>query len=1547
MSTSLSLQFKEELEKTYADIRSGLFEVYGPDILHRLLIPPYWTLETLGTLFPRIDCETFFAQAHYLGLGKIEKDGQWLSIDTVGRHEAIRIIGGDAVQRLAAYLLQDTASKINGAIKASSNPNNIPEVLADWATLAQLAPSNVVSRLITNSDDESLDDRLIAAASPIAELMGGECAAAVAQLKRRQLRRVVDFRERRALACFLPRAQQIDAVNSLLAPGTREWALHVIGHGGFGKTMLVRHVVTELAPARGYAAARIDFDLLSPDFPVIEPGQLLLALARDLQDRYGLVSTDSSYSRVAYESASTQEISGLEHWDVSPRGREEATKDPLGFVRSDQFRRLLYAFQDFLESLQMPVLLVLDTCEELARLRLGAEKLPQVEAMLAILEAVQRMVPSVRVLFAGRRYLAQGGARWTANTPDRKALPEVRPYLCLHEVKPFDQVEAMNYLFDKRHLDKFKVGKNSAICKRLLEVCRDPKTNGYNPFDLNLYTSWLTDDPKAAAQILDRSDIDPYVNTRILGRIDDPDVKKAVYALIVLGQANRAFLIGSLALPEARAHVVEAELVNLEWVDTSPEAGTLSISPRLATRLKHYFRQFMVTERNQTERRLRSHLQSLMDDDGFQDADKFTIGAAAQLLEAPTFGRLWDQLCEQFTREGNREGLQNIAAYLLDDDGGTPLVGPHHRCRSGVLADYAAVIDPSSPEYESAWTEVHDLADKYPTDRRQSLRLTAVNALSVLGEGVLTADILIDPLAELTAEGDDHLMSSQVNAVEALLDKRLRMGTLARKQAKRIAAWANRIEDSHPLKLPALLCSVRALMLSNQIDEAKHESDRLLDRISRAKPISSLSLWTAPQDFMSLTLLHLALGIPDFLLLSNSSSSPKSHKAVSNAILRSSDSMEGDRLASLWIAMRSNRAIYATMLSDSERFSKTTFWGLHDSKLPVASLVPPLYVSIGRDICRHGGIVEAMQYCDSIDRILGHAETDERLWITKLQFEFIGSCRSRRYLEVLQQNLSRRESHSTKNLRWLSILTGEPIDGDLLPRDSWHERFSTEFAPVPEAYHGHYQPSNRRKEAPAIRHEELDQFEIDLLNPKAKDIRVPKPWNSRAYVEKHLYRADEVANVVWRRFGLGVGDEDLDYWQDLVGYVRFAEIGCEEALLVARRLPQVAHRILRQVFEHLGNVNEYPSVLRMLGKNAHANPSRFLADLARVDNPYRAMQILGYAVEDPATQPKPTRKALTKSASARAPDIFITSTSQAEFTESWGSTIVVGGEQHNMIIPSIMEIAPQNLRSTKNLRKQIRTALSGPGNSEEGLPIVANALHSAWPWEAIFPQLVRVRSSRLTHRIVREVVGSSIPGPILVGAADARFASQQWAPELNLALGKAPRTPFVSVLPSKMPSFSLSYRILHLVGRGDQTFKEFRLLFPDESPSKADIGQTNSLGLRSRDIPASACQLIIVQGEPSLDFRRGNSNLIDTASLRGFAAELSAAGARFVLMIPSMPKLASALVVARISHEFGARRASITRISLLNLIQDLQSQIPDHDWTQEALREITLFVNEN
>src|SRR5581483_7125822 len=98
-----------------------------------------------------------------------------------------------------------------------------------------------------------------------------------------------------------------------------------------------------------------------------------------------------------------------------PTGDELASLDHPGFAivleLFCEFLKLLFTQPN--KPLEIPrVVLILDTCEELARLRSDGAFQPAVAATFIILQRVQSRVPETRAIFAGRRLLASQGADW-------------------------------------------------------------------------------------------------------------------------------------------------------------------------------------------------------------------------------------------------------------------------------------------------------------------------------------------------------------------------------------------------------------------------------------------------------------------------------------------------------------------------------------------------------------------------------------------------------------------------------------------------------------------------------------------------------------------------------------------------------------------------------------------------------------------------------------------------------------------------------------------------------------------------------------------------------------------------------------------------------------------------------------------------------------------------------------------------------------------------------------------------------------------------------
>ncbi len=270
-----------------------------------------------------------------------------------------------------------------------------------WATLAALAEdvksmAGLLSRecsLLLRPDqaDDGQSGVVLAwiqAAKPLEALLEGELSVALSRA-RRQLdlyhRRRDD--DQRYLLHFLKRAEQMSAVDELLADDDA-WALHFIGAAGTGKTMLMRYISSVRGPELHAATARIDFDYLSPSYPDSKPGLLLSELAEELR-----LSADGE--AISLFGIFDEELQKL---------HEEGTRDGEGAPAS--MDAVTGAFIDALRAMDRRVILLIDTCEELAKVRADGVSPEGVTKTFEILERLRDGdgdgVPGLQVIFAGQ-----------------------------------------------------------------------------------------------------------------------------------------------------------------------------------------------------------------------------------------------------------------------------------------------------------------------------------------------------------------------------------------------------------------------------------------------------------------------------------------------------------------------------------------------------------------------------------------------------------------------------------------------------------------------------------------------------------------------------------------------------------------------------------------------------------------------------------------------------------------------------------------------------------------------------------------------------------------------------------------------------------------------------------------------------------------------------------------------------------------------------------------------------------------------------------------
>ncbi len=583
--------------------------------------------------------------------------------------------------------LQAHVSTLGQAImQARHNHIEVAPYLHHWATLASSATSipavaqrftHIIEQLLT-SDDVNEAIRWIEAARPLAEIVGAELERAVqwaAQQIELHHRRAHDLQ---SLTRFLSRKAQTKAVEDLLNKNKAEdllnknknvWSLHFIGPGGVGKTTLMRHISTSLVPQLGGSACRVDFDYLNPGYPSRAPALLLDQFAQELRLQ-GNSASSKEFEEFARKAATFHER--FTDASMASLSTRQILNDPA-------FLALLDTFARGVRQLPTPVVFLLDTCEELVKLRPDGTVPESINASFAILEQLHQRIPEMYVIFSGRRPLASAGAGgWTCpSSPHPK-----RPYLRLHEIWGFSRSEALHYLYDKAQVREALVEpileKSPAIDQIELFHWPSKHRGGYlskarfNPFELALYAGWTRDDPELTAEKLRAADANYYIEQRIIGRISNPHLRSLLPAVSLLGSFERETL-RELA-PAMNADTFDLlfqELASQEWMQI--QQFTLAVKSNLRSRLSTYYHSTAAAELATIRQHILPYLKHATLKWPLDRLNVSHVDATLRLLEEedPHEAAQWWQAMEtRLTDEPNAYGwMANLIEQLLGDEG--------------------------------------------------------------------------------------------------------------------------------------------------------------------------------------------------------------------------------------------------------------------------------------------------------------------------------------------------------------------------------------------------------------------------------------------------------------------------------------------------------------------------------------------------------------------------------------------------------------------------------------------------------------------------------------------------------------------------------------------------------------------------------------------------------------------------------------------------------------------------------------------------------------
>jgi hypothetical protein len=547
------------------------------------------------------------------GPGEPPPEGTWFWVDRQQRAAAFNDILRSTAHGLV--FLSEQLSEAAHAMREVAGGAPLNPTLARWLHLvAAEAPSRmaqIVDREIATAIDLEARAgglscpearRWIETAEPLAELFGGHLEVAVERGRRRleQFRR--NARDKRQLRNYYPRPALEQALRDLVTDeSSNNWALHYVGRGGAGKTMLVQRARTTLAEELSLAVGHIDFDNLNPDYPRRAPGLLLMGFAEDLR-----LDDDPAIAEIFGKFDDAIETS---HKRL---GGANAEGDSIGSHETHEFelarRHFVSALRAIHEKHRRPVL-ILDTCEELARIRIDGRLPDNVSFTFRLLKRIHDEVPFLRVVFSGRRALARKGVGW--EWPD-VTLPEL-DYLRLCEVLPFDGSEARGFLTQyadtsgesRREVPRYQH-------KAILKLCRiQPRkderiefdihwTDGrvlrrrvrYNPYDIDLLARWATSPEGLDFNQLKAFGIHFHVKERVIDRID-LEVRPFVPDLALLGRFDRALLEQMIRRRGRSFENFWEYIQSLEWTYADRDAAAehvWAIDPHYRRRLLAYFR---------------------------------------------------------------------------------------------------------------------------------------------------------------------------------------------------------------------------------------------------------------------------------------------------------------------------------------------------------------------------------------------------------------------------------------------------------------------------------------------------------------------------------------------------------------------------------------------------------------------------------------------------------------------------------------------------------------------------------------------------------------------------------------------------------------------------------------------------------------------------------------------------------------------------------------------------------------------------------------------
>jgi len=778
-------------------------------------------------------------------------------------------------------ILREVLGEIGQRVsKMSYGQKDVPGQVKRWA---ELAARSADAESLIGFFDEKVDQAFrkqdageilnwIEAARSLAELLALDLVTQMKIALGRAGRRMELLHRRRSdeghLNAYLRRVEQVEAFNQLMDGPDELWALHYIGAGGVGKTMLIRDITVNLTaggdpdqygcadvtgknPVKArtdIATARIDFDYLNADYPRLAPGLLLWSFAQELR------AYDKTGRANRLFDLADRKLNELRQLMSADRYRtgERASQHPF-------FMDAMSLYIEAIQQLERRVLLVLDTCEELAKVSFDEAPFENVNETFRILRALHEGprtlldenapssggIPSLRVIFSGRRPLASHGFGWSC---DSSQLPE-RPFLRLHDIRGFTHEEALTFLQCVRvpePLIPVVIRASSPDAGSAFDIKWDDPANRppdlmrCNPYQLQLYTDWAKEVPPPSPEDIANATTVQYVELRIIRRLGDDALEEVLPGAALLGHFDQEMLRATSDLKGTEFEEAYKNLQEQEWIDRryvnrvdGGEVRTiLDVEKGVRDRLLAYYNQKELSL-DSVRQRAAKYVQKMIltANLGELNWSDFDAGLRVSENDLDRAAAWWKKVEARILKERDLQWVLDVLGYLQGEDGAAalrddtagPETPPENRLRPLVLASYAsALLHSGSPgKLAEIWDEISHKSSAYPESqeyRRLKLRALAggiaaarYNQAAPQPDQVYALWQVLDQDG-LSAVEIPQLAASLVAAAEALLEHCEQLAENEPAAARSLLEIPEPPDSRAPARLgPALLADLIAM----------------------------------------------------------------------------------------------------------------------------------------------------------------------------------------------------------------------------------------------------------------------------------------------------------------------------------------------------------------------------------------------------------------------------------------------------------------------------------------------------------------------------------------------------------------------------------------------------------------------------------------------------------------------------------------------------------------------------------------------------------------